>query len=42
MDKNGDVPQEDFYKREIISLITDCKNLKWLRLIYVYVKRLTK
>ena len=29
-----------YYKEKIMELINSCDNEKWLRLIYVYVRRL--
>ena len=34
--------ETESYKAEITMLITNCNDLRWLKLIYAYVKRLTQ
>lgn len=32
--------KKDYYKEQIIKLITECESDHWLKTIYAYVKRL--
>ena len=34
------VEEKEYYKERIITLITQCENLHWLKTIYAYVKKL--
>lgn len=34
------VEEKEYYKEKIITLITQCENLHWLKTIYAYVKKL--
>lgn len=38
LDKDEEI--KIFYKQNTIELITNCDNEEWLKLIYIYVKRL--
>nr|DAX05479.1 MAG TPA: hypothetical protein [Bacteriophage sp.] len=37
---SGRENNEDYYRRRIIELVKNCESEKWLRAIFVFVKRL--